>query len=260
MTLATNELFSSSSRSAYPRIQPAEGPGAMRTGTFAANAAATLLPLGCPVAWDSSASMWVAYTQPSDAASYTITSAAATQTDGGSFQLIVDGLSALIPFDATAAEVEAAVNAVLVDAGKPYSVSAAATSGGDLGGDTVITLTFDEAAGAPSVLLDGSGLLDGAVPEPDNYVLAAVDAGTQLNQTNEIRGFVYDKDGLQLDASDQVQGLVMLRGEVHRDDINTTAMRAALVGSPSEAELDAALKSQKVRDLGLTVAGLAGVS
>lgn len=254
MTLATNELFSSSSRSAYPRIQPAEGPGAMRTGTFAANAAATLLPLGCPVAWNSSASVWVAYTQPSDAAVYTIT-AGATAASAGTFILTIDGIAVVLAYDVAAAAVQSEVNAVLLDAGKPYTIAAVATTGTDLGdNDAVVTVTFSENAGAPSVDLSPAGLTGTA------HALAASDAGTQLNQTNEIRGFVYDKDGLQLDASNEVQGLVMLRGEVHRDDINTTAMRAALVGSPSEAELDTALKSQKVRDLGLTVVGLAGVS
>lgn len=231
-----------------------------KVGTLAAVSGAPLLPKGTPLAWNSSSSFWVPYTQPSDAAQYTITTAAATQTDGGTFLLIIDGLATEIPWDATAAELEALVNATLLDAGKPWVISTEATSGTDLGGDTVVTIDLPEAAGAPSVQLDSSGILDGAVPEPANYVLAAVDAGTQLNDTAQIRGFLQDVGGRQTSASEEVQIVVMLEGEVHRDDINTSAIRAVLPGAPSEGELDTALKSQKLRELSLHVRGLAGVS
>jgi len=52
----------------------------------------------------------------------------------------------------------------------------------------------------------------------------------------------------------------MLEGEIHRDDVNTAAIRAVLGGSASEANVDTALKAQTLRDAGITVRGLAGVS
>ena len=46
---------------------------------------------------------------------------------------------------------------------------------------------------------------------------------------------------------------------MHRDDINTSAMRAVLGGSPSANELDAALRDVELRKLGLFIVGLSGV-
>lgn len=250
MTLATNELFGS-----------ADGPGSEirmvvlrnRVGTIVAQTGAPLLPKGTPLAWDSDADLWTVYTQPSDAAIYTIT-ADSTAASAGTFQLIVDGLAVPLAFDVTAAALEAAVNAVLEDAGKPYRVSADATTGDDLGdNDAVVTITFDEAAGEPSVALDASGLTGNA------HVLAATDPGTQLEGTDQIRGFVADVGGVQTSATGDVQAVIMLEGEIHRDDVNTEAIRDVLGGSPSEGELDVALKSPRLRELSLHVRGLAGV-
>lgn len=255
MALETNELFAERSFAGRPRMVVERN----KVGTIGPVSGAPLMPVGSPLAWDESALKWAPYTQPSDAASYTITSAAADGTDGGTFSLIIDGLSIEVPFDATAAEVQALVNPVLLDAGKPYTVTAVATSGTDLGGDTVVTLNFSENAGAPSVQLDGGDLMDATAVEAGNYVLAAVDAGTQLSGTNVIAGFVAHQ-AVQTDASDDVQATIMLAGEVHRDDINTSDIRAALLGSPSEAEIDTALKASSLRDKGITVRGLAAVA
>jgi hypothetical protein len=52
---------------------------------------------------------------------------------------------------------------------------------------------------------------------------------------------------------------VMILGKLHRDDINTAAIRALLTGSPSEAQLDVALQAPTMRQKGLIVEGLAGV-
>lgn len=226
-----------------------------KVGTLAAVSGAPLLPKGCPLSWDSSASFWVPYTQPSDAAVYTITSDG-TPATAGVFLLAIDGLAVEVAFDADAAGVDAAVNAVLADAGKGYQISSADSGGGSDLGDAshVVTMTFDEAAGAPSVSLDPSQLTGNA------HVLAQSNAGTQLNGSNKIRGFIQDVDGIQSSATEEVQMIVMLEGEVHRDDINTSAIRAVLPGAPSEAELDAALQSQALRDLSLHVRGLADVS
>lgn len=256
MSLDTRELFGSATRSPYPRIIPSEGPGALRTGTFAAHTAVTL-PLGCPVAWDKSVSKWVPYKQPSDAAEITLTNSSAAAS--GTFDFHVDGLVLRLDWNVTAASMQSTINAVLDSTGRDYTVACACTEANLGVAGAVMTVTFSESAGAPLMAYDGSLVLD-ALLFNAAHDYAVVDAGTALNHTHEIRAFIYDKNGVTLDASDDVQGLIMLRGSVHRDAVNTTAMLAILDGSPSEAELDTALQSQKVRDLGIAVTGLAGVS
>lgn len=79
------------------------------------------------------------------------------------------------------------------------------------------------------------------------------------NGRNLIKGFIYGVDQ-QDDETDDVLVVVLYRGEVHRDDINTAAIRALCGGSPSEANLDAALKVRGLRDMGIDVVGLANVA
>lgn len=50
--------------------------------------------------------------------------------------------------------------------------------------------------------------------------------------------------------------VVMILGELHRDDINTAAIRALCGGSPTEANLDTALRAATMREKGLHVQGL----
>lgn len=257
MALSKQELWAGPETIAQkPRVVPRQG-GLMvarfSTGT-------ELLPLGAPVAKRTSDGKWVPYTQPSDAAIYTLTSLATTNgSDGGFATLFIDGLSITLLWNETLANINAKINAVLADAGKPYSVvaSVAAMEAG-IGVDAVVTLTFSEAAGAPTVALDASTITDGGVSEPANLVLAASDAGTALNGTNLIRGFVYEKP-IQLDDTDDVLGVIMVRGEVYEADVNTAAIRAALRGSPSDGEVQAALKEDGLLDR-VVVRGLPGVA
>ncbi len=77
------------------------------------------------------------------------------------------------------------------------------------------------------------------------------------NETNVIRAFV-GPAGCQASASGEVLAELILEGEVHRDDINTAAIRALLGGSPSEANVDTALAAgdPSLRELGINVVGL----
>lgn len=245
MALESNELFSQRSFSGRPRMVVERN----RVGTFAVDASARKLVPGTPLAYNGTD--WVPLAQGADAASYTLT-ADGTPATAGTFLLIIEGMVIQIAFDATAAAIQAELQAVL---GTP-SVTAAATTGANLGvASAVVTLTFDEnyGSGAPAVEVDTSDLT-GAV-----HVLAAVDAGTEMSEADKIRGFVAHAD-VQLSATDEVQGDIMLEGEVHRDDINTTAIRALCTGSISEAEMDVKLKASKLRELSLHVRGLAGVN
>tara|TARA_R110002096_G_scaffold77443_3_gene182359 strand:- start:103 stop:855 length:753 start_codon:yes stop_codon:yes gene_type:complete len=248
MALGTNELFASRDFSGRPRMVVERN----KVATLGPVSGAPEMPIGTPLSWDSSASKWAPLTQPSDAAIFTIT-ANATPASAGAFVVQVDGLSVTALFDVTAAALATAINAMLLDAGKDYTVAGVATAGTDLGdANAIVTLTFSENAGAPTVALDVIGLTGNV------HVLATSDAGTQINGTDEIAGFLAHQKA-QSSASDDVQITVMLAGEVHRDDINTALIRAALLGSPSEAEVDTALKSAKLRQRGITVRGLAAV-
>lgn len=253
MALGTNELFSSRAFSGRPRMVVERN----KVGTIGPISAAPLLVPGVPLAWDSSQSKWTVWTQPSDAAIYTITDQAA-DTDGGTFVLMVDGLASVHAWNATPAAIQAELLAVLADAGKSFTVAVTCTEANIGVSGAVATLTFSESAGAPSVDLDGSGLTDGGVAEPGNLVLAASDAGTSLSGTDVIAGFLAHHD-VQTDASDDVLAVIMLAGEIHADDVNTSAIRALCGGSPSAAELTAALKKASLREKGIIVRGLAAV-
>jgi len=255
MAYGDNEQFSTRSFSGRPRMVVERN----KVATFKVSAGEELLPVGTPVAWDDVSDQWVPYTQPSDAAIYTITDQNAG-TDGGSFDLFIDGLGVIdLAWNTTPAAAQTAINAVLLDAGVPYTVACTCTEANLGTASAVLTITFSENAGAPSVAINTEKITDGGTSEPSNLVLAASDAGTQLVGANVIAGFVAH-DPVQLDDADEVLGVVMLEGEVHAADINTAAIRAVLQGSPSENELNTALKAASLRMKGLHVRGLADVA
>lgn len=257
MALKIEELFTSASRGARARMTPDRR--GLYVATFGADALAELLIAGCPVAYNEINDEWVPYTQPSDASIVTLTRDAGAG-DGGTMELIIDGLGISLDWDEDTAGVLAKVNAVLEDAEKPYVVTVANSgSGTDLGtSGNVQTITFGEGAGSPTVSVDTVGLTDGGVSEPSGIALVISDAGTSLEGSNKIRGFVFE-DSIQIDASDEVLGVIMVKGEAERNDANTAAVRALLRGSPSEAELDLALGKPAVRDAGIFVRGLSTV-
>lgn len=253
MTLKDNQLFASvAGRGAEIRLFPREE-GGLKVATIAQQSGAPTLLKGLLMAYDRSVGFWTPYTQPSDAAVYTITADSTTATDG-TFDLHVDGLDSTFDHDVTAAAMQTALLALLADAGKGYTLAVAATTTTLGTNDGVVTITFSENAGAPTVLADMSNLTGNV------HVLATTDAGTQLNGENEVRGVLYTMEGVVTSASEEVQAVIMIEGELHRDDVNTTALRALMGGSPSEAEVDTALQSQALRALSLHVRGLSNVS
>ncbi len=258
MALADNDLrVKSAGKGSEIRMVQKEN----KVVTLAQLSGAALLIKGLPVAYNSSSNFWVPYSQPSaTVASLTLTRDAGAG-DSGVFALSIDGASVIMDWDEDTAGVLANINDALDGAGLAYQVTVANSgSGTDLGtSGNIQTVTFGEAAGAPNVEFDGSGLLDGPVPEPTGIAMAIVAAGTDLNGTNDIRGFIADVDGVQTSATEEVQALVMIGGEIHRDDVNTAAMLLLLVGSPSEAELDTALRNVKLRERNLTIRGLSQV-
>lgn len=89
-------------------------------------------------------------------------------------------------------------------------------------------------------------------------VWEAYDQGGSGTGTNVVMGILFEREGLQVNDSGvsntEKMGNVLLFGTIHRDDVNTAAIRAVLSGSPSEANLDAALAA--LRDKGIMVQGL----
>jgi hypothetical protein len=166
----------------------------------------------------------------------------------GTFLLMIEGLTAQIAYNVTAAALQTELQALL---GTP-SVTCACSEANLGVNSAVMTLTFDEnfANGAPIVEIDTASMAGNL------HVLAASDAGTELLDANVIRGFVAHSN-VQLSATDEVQGDIMVTGEIHAADANTSTIRALCTGSPSEAELNTALKGKQLRDAGILIRGLA---
>ena len=82
------------------------------------------------------------------------------------------------------------------------------------------------------------------------------------NGSGVIAGFVAHQE-VTVDATDDVQCTIMLAGEVHADDIDTSAIRTATAlasgAAVSTAQMVAALKVSALRDKNLHVRGLSVV-
>jgi len=171
-----------------------------------------------------------------------------TPATAGSFTLTVDGATtAAIDYDATAAEVQAALEALPNVASG--DVAAVATAEANLGvADAIVTLTWGGAwAGKPVDLsADMSGLTGNA------HVLAEDTAGAGSGV--EIDALLWAPDeaheGL---AAGETHIQVFKIGLVYADDI-------PLPSGESQSELDAALKSMLLRQKGIVVQGLQGVA
>jgi len=251
MALKKEELFSTASRGARARITPdARG---LYVATFAADALIELLIAGCPVAYNESSGLWVPYTQSADNAQATITSNA-TPATGGSWDIVINGMVVQRSFDVTAAALQVAIRAALAEEEPLASgITCTATAEANLGvANAIITVDFPEEMGAVDIQGDFEDLTGNV------HVLAVVDAGTALNGADKIKAFVFE-DPIQIDASDDVLGVIMVKGEAESADVNTAAVRALLRGSPSSAELLVALGQPSLRDAGIFVRGLSTV-
>jgi hypothetical protein len=171
-----------------------------------------------------------------------------TPATAGDFTLTVDGATtAAIAFDATAADVQAALEALPNVA--PGDVVGVATTGVDLGdASAVVTLTWGGAFAGSDVDLSATmgGLTGNA------HVLAEATPGA---------GSGADIDALLWAPDEAHAGLLagetliqaFKSGLVHRDDV-------VLPAGESQSVLDAALKAMSLRQKGLTVQGLQGVA
>ena len=110
-----------------------------------------------------------------------------------------------------------------------------------------------------SAVSGGASLVQG-VPVAYNSSTGRWGVWTQggSNGTSVLAGFLMEDVTLNDSGSDDTEVIaqVLLLGVVHRDDINTAAIRALCGGSPSEANLDAAMLADAVREKGLIIEGL----
>lgn len=240
MALSANELFASNSVDPTLRVDATT----IMPKKFAAGSG-TIAVLS-PVAFNTSTNDWVLWSAATLESS-TIT-ANATPNTGGTFTLSVNGeTTAAIAFDATAADIQAAL--LLLSNVEPGDVSAAATTGVDLGdASAVVTLTWQGnfAGTAPVVSLNDGSLTGGS----GDHALAEATAGVASNGADVIRGFLHP-DALTLAAAEEVLGQVMLEGTIHYEDI-------PLPAGETVADLKAALRSG-LRERGIHVQGLTEV-
>ncbi len=78
------------------------------------------------------------------------------------------------------------------------------------------------------------------------------------NGTAVISGIIMEEATINDSGSNNTETLVnvMILGELHRDDVNTAAIRAVLGGTPTEGNLDTALRAATMREKGLHVQGI----
>lgn len=237
MAFATNELFSSATQSSMVRVIARHvDPVEFGSGS------GTLAPL-TPVGYDEVNDVWGVWTAKTQEIN-TITSNA-TPATAGTFTITVNGeTTATIAYNATAAAVQAALEALNgVEIG---DVAAVATTGANLGvASAVVTLTWGEKLAAQDIVIAATYSFTG-----NDHVLATSTAGVTAGGRHIIKGFVYP-DSITLDGSNSVLGQVLKKGDVFYDDI-------VLSSGETQANLDAALKDGPLaRDL--VIKGLAGV-
>lgn len=171
-----------------------------------------------------------------------------TPATGGTFTLTVDGVvSAAIAFDATAAIVQAALEAMSNIA--PGDVVAADSGGGtDLGDAShVVTLTWGGAfAGQNVVITIQTGSLTG-----NAHALATSTAGgSDAGDGSDIDAFLWAPEAAHAVSTTGQQIVnVFVRGVIHADDVPVPT-------GESRADLNEALLGSSLREKGIDVQGL----
>jgi hypothetical protein len=232
------------------RIHP-DSPGGCLSVKFAPVATDIALLIGTPVSWNDDLEAYQAWdpnTGASGAADEVQTIDTTGTPTGGTFTLSFNGQTTTpLDFDATAAEVDAALEALsTIDAAMVVS------AGGPL--PTAITVTFSGAQFAdsdvPMLVADYSLLTGGTAPTVT--VVQTTEGTSGASPAGDVDGFVYPSTIEQL-AAGEVFGTVMFKGTIHRDDIVLPT-----VGAPTESQLDAALREGLIAK-GLIIQGLSGI-
>lgn len=248
MTLQPKELFGDPvSQTPNLRFYPYQD--GIKVGTLASFAADTELPHGTPLYWDDVAGFWKVWVGASNEVN-TLT-ADATPASAGTFTLTVNGVtSAAIAFNATAAIVQAALEAMPNI--EPGDVTAVATSGANLGAaGAVVTLNWGGNFAGTNVVItaDQTGISAG-----NDFVLGTSTAGGSN-----------PSDGGLIDAflwSPYEPHMALLAGETHIQVFRMGVVHAADIPVPSgesRTNLNTALLASSLREKGINLQGLAGV-
>lgn len=215
------------------------------------------LAAGTAVTYNTSTGFYQIFNGTSDEVS-TIT-ANATPNTGGTFTLTVTNpvtsvsdTTAAIDFDATAAEVQAALEAL--DNVIVGDVTCVQTNGTDLGdASAVVTIYWGLNGGDYSgqdltFTIDDSGLTGGS----GDHALAQATQGGQAgaNGTGVLQGFVWPED-ITLSSTGEVLGCVMTSGMFHVDDVPEVG------GSYGASEIAAECRTAAFRNKGFKPQGVA---
>lgn len=232
MAIAKDTRLSKVTKTANPRVRAREIKPVV-FGPLAGGADVTY-PQLTPVAYDSASGKWAVWSASGAVNEVNTITSASTPATAGDFTLTVAGeTTAAISYDATAAAVQAALEALgAVDVGDV--AAAAGGSGSDLGdADHVVTLTWGGQWAGKNVPItaDFSGLTGNA------HVLATTTQGSD-DETDHIKGFLWPNAAtLEKSGGDDVVAHVLVRGRVSRHDVQ--AVRPA---GESEGDLDTALR------------------
>jgi len=221
----------------------------IRPGTLAIQGSAATLPSLTPLYYDTAAATWKIWVGDTNEVN-TIT-ANATAATAGTFTLTVNGVvSAAIAFDATAAAVQAALEAMAgIGVGQ---VTAVATTGANLGvNSAVVTLTWGGTlAGQDITITIQTGGLTGNV-----HALATTTAGgtNPAGVTGEIDGFIWAPDDAHVPSTTEETTIQVFRaGSIHAADIPPPT-------GTSRTDLNEALRESSLREKNIEITGLSGV-
>jgi len=219
----------------------------IRPGKLAQFGSDTELPNLTPLAFDQTNDQWAVFDDSVTQEVYTITSNS-TPATAGTFTLSIDGETATVDFDATAAEIQTALEGLSNIA--PGDVTCVATAEADLGvADAVVTITFggNYSGVAVAITADFSGLTGNV------HVLANTANGSGAD-TDQIDGFLWApaEPHTALAAGETIIQ-VFRAGSVHHDDVPLPT-----TSSQTQAGLTAALKDQSLRMKNIEVLGLEG--
>lgn len=251
MTLQKTELFGTErDRPQAKRAYPAEN--GIFPGKLAQQSTTDEIPHLTPLYCDESASntwkIWLGDVSEIN----TLTAHAATPATAGDFTLTVNGqTTAAIAFDADAADVQAALEALSnVAVGDVTCVDSG--SGTDLGDAShVVTINWKGALAGTDITItaDFTGISAGSDP-----TLATSQAGgADTTPGSEIDGFLWcPADPVVGNTSGEILVQIFRRGQIHRDDI-------PIPTGEGQVDLDEALLASNLREKGIDVMGLAGI-
>jgi len=248
MALQSQELFGAAVNQT-PNLRAFPREDGIRPGKLASYSPDRSLPNLTPLFYDDAAGQWAVWVGQSNEVN-TITSAA-TPATAGTFTLTVNGqTTAGIAFNANAAAVQAALEALSNVA--PGDVAAVDSGpGANLGtGSHVVTLTWGGAFAGQDVIITAN--MAGLTGNPHVFATSQ-QGGVSPSDGAAIDGFLWAPEQPHLAlAAGETLIQVFRRGLIHRDDIPVPT-------GESQADLDEALLDAELRKKGIDVQGLAGV-